>query len=175
MLKNFSKLLISAIVLLVILSITLGLLQMTTRSRIKRVIEDWEKALCEFRLDQALACCAEEGVLIRNGKMIPFSDPSAVYRAVGKRQHGTSTQIRYDTIDVVGEDAAVSAVFVPSQRRSEPVPYRFTLKRFGKEWKITKIDDGSEIIPADTENTVPPVPVGVVETTTPVKERNFEK
>ena len=53
MLKNFSKLLISAIVLLVILSITLGLLQMTTRSRIKRVIEDWEKALCEFRLDQA--------------------------------------------------------------------------------------------------------------------------
>ena len=156
MLKNFSKLLISAIVLLVILSITLGLLQMTTRSRIKRVIEDWEKALCEFRLDQALACCSEDGHLIRNGKKILFSDVSAFYAAVGKQKHGTSTEIRYDTIDVTGNDAVVYARFLSSGPMREEVSFKITVKRIKNQWLITSLDDGSEIaLPPENVEEIP--------------------
>lgn len=145
MLKSVSKLLIGAIVLFVILAIVLGVLQMVNRSGVKRVIEDYERALCEFRFDKARACCSEDGHLIRNGKKILFSDVSAFYAAVGKQKHGTSTEIRYDTIDVVGSDAVVYARFLQSGPMREEVSCKITLKRIKNQWLITSMDDGSEI------------------------------
>lgn len=149
MLKNAAKLLIGAIVLLAVLAIVMGVLQMVNRSGVKRVIEDYERALCELRFDKARACCSEEGYLIRNGKKILFSDTSGFYAAAGKRKHGTNSEIQFETIDVAGENAVVHAVFTSSLKDEEPVAYKITLKRIKGEWKITSLDDGSEVVEKD--------------------------
>lgn len=147
--KKFAKLFIAAILLLVILTILLSALQMTTRSMIKSTIENYEKALCEFRFDVAKAQCSEDGYLIRNGKKILFSDSDGFYGAVSKKKHGTYTTFTYELINVVGDKAQVIVEFKSSVDRLEPVVYTIALQRFGKAWKIVSMDDGSVVMPED--------------------------
>lgn len=145
--KNVAKLLIAAVLLLVILAITISLLQMTNRSRIKKTISDYEAALCKNDFAAAVACCAEDGFLIRNGKKIPFSDKARFFSAVAKRRFGTVTSIRYERIDVIGDRAEVEAGFLANHARAVETWYRINLERINGEWKITVMDDGSEVPP----------------------------
>ena len=142
--KRVVKLIVGAVFLLVILMVVLELFQMSHRPAIVTVVEDYERALCEFRKEDALACCTEDGVLIRNGREIPFSSPE-FYQAVCKHEHDIQTEIQFDNFDIGNEEAELDAVFIStssvSKKKGEPVSCRITLKRVGQAWKIAKIEE----------------------------------
>lgn len=142
--KRVVKLIVGAVLLLVILMVVPELFQMSHRPEIVKVVEDYERALCEFRKEDALACCTEDGVLIRNGAKIPFSSPE-FYQAVCKYEHDIQTEIQFDNFDIENDEAEVDAVFIStsslSKKKRSPVSCRITLKRVDQTWKIAKIEE----------------------------------
>lgn len=155
MLTRVAKLLISAIVLLVLIAITMGVLQMTNRSRITRVVEDYMQALCDIQFDKALSRCSREGHLIRNGKKIPFADVSAVCVAlVGQPRHGKHISVKYHLIDVVGDQAVVHAdITAKAASLQTRRVCKFHLKRENDEWKIVSIADSTETGGSEADQT----------------------
>ena len=144
MTKTIVKLIIGTALLLIILMVVMEMFYTSQRPAIVRTVENYERALCEFRKEDALACCTEDGLLIRNGREIPFSSPE-FYQAVGKHEHDIQTEIQFDNFDIENDEAEVDVVFISpssvSKKRRSPVSCRITLKRVDQTWKIAKIEE----------------------------------
>lgn len=144
MAKLIVKLSIGIILLLVIFLVVLELFQMSHRPAIVKVVEDYERALCEFRKEDALACCTEDGVLVRNGREIPFSSPE-FYQAVSKHEHDIQTEIQFDNFDIGNDEAEMDVVFTSTssvtKQKGKPIACKITMKRIEQTWKIAKIEE----------------------------------
>lgn len=142
--KRVVKLIVGGVLLLVILMVVPELFQMSHRPEIVKVVEDYERALCEFGKEEALARCTEDGVLVRNGTEIPFSSPE-FYQTVCKHEYGIQTGIQFENFDIEDDEASVDVVMVSiapvTKKVKSSVSYRISLKRIGQDWKIARLEE----------------------------------